>query len=233
MPTMSCSRQLERLPSHRHDGLDVRHVTERSWTRTPCWRSSICPLRCAITTCQGKQQHLRVVADQQGSQRDRSSRHSSLVWNPQCSWDGQIWSWEIRISHATPGLRDIRLTRCIHQTLAMLPLRGTTIGPIVQLLVRATTPNTVTSRAYNCRMRRVAVAPLVEASLIRNRKTVSHCDLAGFALSAVLPLPPIYQIKSALAFAPSFASGTRRGVRDECGIEEGEELPEEGLQRRN
>jgi len=115
----------------------------------------------------------------------------------------------------------------------MLPLGSTTIGPIVQLLVRATTPNTVTSCAYNCGVRRVRVAPFVEASLIRNRKTVPHCDLAGYALSAVFLLPPIHQPKSALSFALSFAPGTRRGVCDECGIEEGEKLPEEGLQRWN
>jgi hypothetical protein len=82
-------------------------------------------------------------------------------------------------------------------------------------------------------MRGVAVAPFVEASLIRNRETVPHCDLAWLALSAVRLLPPVGQTKSALSLAVSFAPGTRRGVCDECGIEENEEFAEEWLQRRN
>lgn len=75
-------------------------------------------------------------------------------------------------------------------------------------------------------MRGVAVAPLVETLLIRNRKTVPHSNLAGLALSAVRLLPPVSQTISAL----SLAAGTRRGVRGECGIEESEELAEERLQ---
>jgi hypothetical protein len=68
---------------------------------------------------------------------------------------------------------------------------------------------------------------------IRNRKAVPHCDLAGFALSAVLLPPPMHQTKSALPFAPSFALGTRRCVRNPGGVEESEEFAEERLQRWN
>jgi hypothetical protein len=74
------------------------------------------------------------------------------------------------------------------------------------------------------------IAPLVDALFfVGNRKTVSHSDFAGLALGVVFLSPPVHQTKPALSFAG--ISGTRRGVGDECGIEESEEFPKEGLQR--
>lgn len=180
----------------------------------------------------GNRHHSRIAWDQHGSHWDRITEKDYLTSKHPWLRNGQPFFW-IHVLHMPilpPGTSDaLALSVVYAKQRLLLSLSRTGVGPVAQLLFRATTRNTVTPCAYNCGMRSI---PFVDAQLfIRDRKTVPHCDLAGLALSAVHLLPPVHQTKSTLSFAPSSAFGTRRDVRDPCGIEESEEFREEGLQR--